>query len=147
MQETPTRQDSDDLMDGVVWTSATDLTDLARRIVDAVDEAAQRRSRRHTIVYSVRPLSDDELERIAEYVSEHLDDPENEDYQESSETEVRIMVDDQMLEGKLQMGDDPLIENIIDESLIMGIKIVRGDTVIDGSLKRRLEDLRYSMHS
>lgn len=147
MQETPTKQDSDDLMDGVVWTSATDLTDLARRIVDAVDEAAQRRSRRHTIVYSVRPLSDDELERIAEYVSEHLDDPENEDYQESSETEVRIMVDDQMLEGKLQMGDDPLIENIIDESLIMGIKIVRGDTVIDGSLKRRLEDLRYSMHS
>lgn len=147
MQETPTRQVNDDLMDGVVWTSATDLTDLARRIVDAVDEAAQRRSRRHTIVYSVRPLSDDELERIAEYVSEHLDDPESEDYQESTETEVRIMVDDQMLEGKLQMGDDPLIENIIDESLIMGIKIVRGDTVIDGSLKRRLEDLRYSMHS
>ena len=59
----------------------------------------------------------------------------------------RLQVDDQMLEGTLQVGDDPLIENVIDESLIAGIKIVRGDTVIDGSLKRRLEDLRYSMHS
>ena len=134
-------------LDDVIWTSATDLTDLARRIVDAVDEAAQKRSKRHTTVYSVRPLDDDELELIANYVSEHLDNRENEDYDESTETEVRIMVDDQMLEGTLQVGDDPLIENVIDESLIAGIKIVRGDTVIDGSLKRRLEDLRYSMHS
>ena len=113
----------------------------------AADEAAQKRSKRHTTVYSVRPLDDDELELIANYVSEHLDNRENEDYDESTETEVRIMVDDQMLEGTLQVGDDPLIENVIDESLIAGIKIVRGDTVIDGSLKRRLEDLRYSMHS
>ena len=134
-------------LDGVIWTSATDLTDLARRIVDAVDEAAQKRSKRHTTVYSVRPLDDDELERVAEYVSKHLDGLENEDYDESTETEVRIMVDDQMLEGTLQLGDDPLIENVVDESLIAGIKIVRGDTVIDGSLKRRLEDLRYSLHS
>lgn len=134
-------------LDGVIWTSATDLTDLARRIVDAVDEAAQKRSKRHTTVYSVRPLDDDELERVAEYVSKHLDGRENEDYEESTETEVRIMVDDQMLEGTLQLGDDPLIENVVDESLIAGIKIVRGDTVIDGSLKRRLEDLRYSLHS
>ena len=134
-------------LDDVIWTSATDLTDLARRIVDAVDEAAQKRSKRHTTVYSVRPLDDDELERVAEYVSKHLDGRENEDYEESSETEVRIMVDDQMLEGTLQLGDDPLIENVVDESLIAGIKIVRGDTVIDGSLKRRLEDLRYSLHS
>lgn len=134
-------------LDDVIWTSATDLTDLARRIVDAVDEAAQKRSKRHTTVYSVRPLDDDELERVAEYVSKHLDGRENEDYEESTETEVRIMVDDQMLEGTLQLGDDPLIENVVDESLIAGIKIVRGDTVIDGSLKRRLEDLRYSLHS
>jgi len=134
-------------LDDVIWTSATDLTDLARRIVDAVDEAAQKRSKRHTTVYSVRPLDDDELERVAEYVSKHLDGRENEDYDESTETEVRIMVDDQMLEGTLQLGDDPLIENVVDESLIAGIKIVRGDTVIDGSLKRRLEDLRYSLHS
>ncbi len=141
------KEETTELLDGVIWTSATDLTDLARRIVDAVDEAAQKRSKRHTTVYSVRPLDDDELERIAEYVSEHLDNRENEDYDESTETEVRIMVDDQMLEGTLQVGDDPLIENVIDESLIAGIKIVRGDTVIDGSLKRRLEDLRYSMHS
>ena len=140
------KEETTELLDGVIWTSATDLTDLARRIVDAVDEAAQKRSKRHTTVYSVRPLDDDELERIAEYVSEHLDNRENEDYDESTETEVRIMVDDQMLEGTLQVGD-PLIENVIDESLIAGIKIVRGDTVIDGSLKRRLEDLRYSMHS
>ena len=135
------KEETTELLDGVIWTSATDLTDLARRIVDAVDEAAQKRSKRHTTVYSVRPLDDDELERIAEYVSEHLDN------RETTETEVRIMVDDQMLEGTLQVGDDPLIENVIDESLIAGIKIVRGDTVIDGSLKRRLEDLRYSMHS
>ena len=141
------KEETTELLDGVIWTSATDLTDLARRIVDAVDEAAQKRSKRHTTVYSVRPLDDDELERIAEYVSEHLDNRENEDYDESTETEVRIMVDDQMLEGTLQVGDDPLIENVIDESLIAGIKIVRGDTVIDGSRKRRLEDLRYSMHS
>lgn len=141
------KEETTELLDGVIWTSATDLTDLARRIVDAVDEAAQKRSKRHTTVYSVRPLDDDELERIAEYVSEHLDNRENEDYDESTETEVRIMVDDQMLEGTLQVGDDPLIENVIDESLIAGIKIVRGDVVIDGSLKRRLEDLRYSMHS
>ena len=141
------KEETTELLDGVIWTSATDLTDLARRIVDAVDEAAQKRSKRHTTVYSVRPLDDDELERIANYVSEHLDNRENEDYDESTETEVRIMVDDQMLEGTLQVGDDPLIENVIDESLIAGIKIVRGDTVIDGSLKRRLEDLRYSMHS
>ena len=141
------KEETTELLDGVIWTSATDLTDLARRIVDAVDEAAQKRSKRHTTVYSVRPLDDDELERIAEYVSEHLDNRENEDYDESTETEVRIMVDDQMLEGTLQVGDDPLIENVIDESLIAGIKIVRGDTVIDGSLKRRLEDLRYSLHS
>jgi F0F1-type ATP synthase delta subunit len=141
------KEETTELLDGVIWTSATDLTDLARRIVDAVDEAAQKRSKRHTTVYSVRPLDDDELELIANYVSEHLDNRENEDYDESTETEVRIMVDDQMLEGTLQVGDDPLIENVIDESLIAGIKIVRGDTVIDGSLKRRLEDLRYSMHS
>ena len=134
-------------LDDVIWTSATDLTDLARRIVDAVDEAAQKRSKRHTTVYSVRQLDDDELERVAEYVREHLDNRDNEDYEETSETEIRIMVDDQMLEGNLIMGDDELIENVIDESLIAGIKIVRGDTVIDGSLKRRLEDLRYSMHS
>ncbi len=134
-------------LDDVIWTSATDLTDLARRIVDAVDEAAQKRSKRHTTVYSVRPLDEDELERVAEYVREHLDNRGNEDYEETSETEIRIMVDDQMLEGNLIMGDDELIENVIDESLIAGIKIVRGDTVIDGSLKRRLEDLRYSMHS
>lgn len=134
-------------LDGVIWTSATDLTDLARRIVDAVDEAAQKRSKRHTTVYSVRRLDEDELERVAEYVREHLDNRGNEDYEETSETEIRIMVDDQMLEGNLIMGDDELIENVIDESLIAGIKIVRGDTVIDGSLKRRLEDLRYSMHS
>ena len=134
-------------LDDVIWTSATDLTDLARRIVDAVDEAAQKRSKRHTTVYSVRPLDEDELERVAEYVREHLDNRGNEDYEETSETEIRIMVDDQMLEGNLIMGDDELIENGIDESLIAGIKIVRGDTVIDGSLKRRLEDLRYSMHS
>lgn len=134
-------------LDDVIWTSATDLTDLARRIVDAVDEAAQKRSKRHTTVYSVRPLDEDELERIAEYVREHLDNRGDEDYEETSETEIRIMVDDQMLEGNLIMGDDELIENVIDESLIAGIKIVRGDTVIDGSLKRRLEDLRYSMHS
>ncbi len=141
------KEETTELLDGVIWTSATDLTDLARRIVDAVDEAAQKRSKRHTTVYSVRPLDDDELELIANYVSEHLDNRENEDYDESTETEVCIMVDDQMLEGTLQVGDDPLIENVIDESLIAGIKIVRGDTVIDGSLKRRLEDLRYSMHS
>ena len=141
------KEETTELLDGVIWTSATDLTDLARRIVDAVDEAAQKRSKRHTTVYSVRPLDADELELIANYVSEHLDNRENEDYDESTETEVRIMVDDQMLEGTLQVGDDPLIENVIDESLIAGIKIVRGDTVIDGSLKRRLEDLRYSMHS
>ena len=134
-------------LDDVIWTSATDLTDLARRIVDAVDEAAQKRSKRHTTVYSVRRLDEDELERVAEYVREHLDNRGNEDYEETSETEIRIMVDDQMLEGNLIMGDDELIENVIDESLIAGIKIVRGDTVIDGSLKRRLEDLRYSMHS
>ena len=134
-------------LDDVIWTSATDLTDLARRIVDAVDEAAQKRSKRHTTVYSVRPLDEDELERVAEYVREHLDNRGNEDYEETSETEIRIMVDDQMLEGNLIMGDDELIENVIDESLIAGIKIVRGDTVIDGSLKRRLEDLRYSLHS
>ena len=131
----------------IPWTSATDLDASALRIVEAVDEAARKRSRRHTTVYSVRPLDEEELERIGAYVDKKLEGVGEEWIQEASETNVRIVVDDNMLEGTLQVDDDPDLETIVDESLIMGIKIVRGDTVIDASLKRQLEDLRLMLHS
>ena len=138
---------TDDSLDDVTWTSAENLTDLARQLVDAVDEAARKRSKRYTVVYSVRPLDDDELASIDAYLNEHIEETEEQEFAESLQTDIKVLVDDQMMEGTIQVGDDPIIENVIDESLIAGIKIVRGDTVIDGSLKRRLEDLRYTMHS
>ena len=145
-QEETRAQENDDLTISASWTSATDIPDLARRIVEAVEEAAIKRSRKHTVVYSVRPLDEEELERIGDYIEANLDDPD-EWFEDTSETDVRIVVDGRILEGTLQVGDEPDLENVIDESLIMGIKIVRGDTVIDGSLKHQLDVLSQSMHS
>lgn len=145
-QEEALPLEDEELTISASWTSATDISDLGRRIVEAVDEAALRRSRKHTTVYSVRPLDQEELERIGDYIEANLDDPD-EWFEDTSETDVRIVVDGHILEGTLQVGDTPDLENVIDESLIMGIKIVRGDTVIDGSLKHQLEVLSQSMHS
>lgn len=144
MAETSSRMD--DVLASNLWSSASDIPDLAQRIVAAVDDAAMQRSRKHTVVYSVRPLDEEELERVGAYIEENLDDPD-EWFDTASETEVRIVVDGNILEGTLQVSDAPDLENVIDESLIMGIKIVRGDTVIDGSLKHQLEELSQSMHS
>ncbi len=126
--------------------STTDLTELAQRIVDAMGDAANRRSRRYTVVYSARPLDDEEMELVKDYLRDHLDVYDSHTYEEPFDARVRIVVDGKVLEGDLEIGDEPIIENVIDESLIMGIKIVRGDTVIDGSLKYRLEKLRHSLH-
>ncbi len=42
-------------------------------------------------------------------------------------------------------GKEISLENIIDDSVIGGIRLKIGDRVIDGSLKRRLEDLKGNL--
>jgi len=42
-------------------------------------------------------------------------------------------------------GKEISLENIIDDSVIGGIRLKIGDRVIDGSLKRRLEDLKDNL--
>lgn len=123
------------------------LDDLARTLVEAAAEAAKSRSRRHTVVYSARPLDEAEMEAVAAYVAERLDAPGADDLDATTTTDVRIVVDGQVVEGTLDINDEPDLVNVVDESLIMGIRIVRGDTVIDGSLRHRLDQLKHTMHS
>lgn len=66
------------------------------------------------IVYSVKPLSEDEIERIEKGLENKL----------SSQVEL---------------------ENIIDERLIGGVKVIVEDKIFDGSIKNKVERLKESL--
>lgn len=66
------------------------------------------------IVYSVRNLSNDEIERIEEAISNKMN------------TKVEL-------------------ENIVDERLIGGVKVIVNDKIFDGSIKNKVERLHESL--